>query len=94
MTKVIERILSGFSMYTILSFKCIENKRDVYKRKDCMKEFTFVYITFIYKRKDCMKEFLREDAMKMINFKKKALAEKQQELCGNVKICFICYEKV
>ena len=76
MTKVIERILSGFSMYTILSFKCIENKRDVYKRKDCMKEF------------------LRQDAMKMINFKKKALAEKQQELCGNVKICFICYEKV
>ena len=36
-TKVSEDILSGFSMSTILSFKSIENKHDVYKGKDCIK---------------------------------------------------------
>ena len=54
--KVGERISSDFSMPTILSFKSIENKHDVYKGKDCMKKFC---------------ESLREQAMKIINFKKK-----------------------
>ena len=54
--KVGEHISSDFSMPTILSFKSIENKHDVYKGKDCMKKFC---------------ESLREQAMKIINFKKK-----------------------
>ena len=33
-TKVIKNATSGFSMSTILSFKSIENKNDVYRGKD------------------------------------------------------------
>ena len=56
-TKVSEHIPSGFSMRTISSFRIIENKHtDVYRGKYCMKKFC---------------EFLREEAMKIINFKKK-----------------------
>ena len=43
-------------MSTISSFRSIENKHDVYRGKDCMKKFC---------------EYLRENAMKIINFKKK-----------------------
>ena len=43
-------------MSTISSFKCIENKHDVYRRKDCMKKFC---------------ESLTEHAMEIINFIKK-----------------------
>ena len=43
-------------MSTILSFKSIENKHDVYRGKDCMKMFC---------------KFLREHAIEIINFKKK-----------------------
>ena len=43
-------------MPTVSSFRSIENKHDVYRRKTCMKMFS---------------EFLREHAMKIINFKKK-----------------------
>ena len=53
-TKVSEHIPSGFSMSTISSFRSIENKREVYRGKDCMKKFC---------------ESLREHAMKIINFK-------------------------
>ena len=45
-----------FSMSTTSSFKSIENKHDVYRGKDCMKNFC---------------ESLRDHAMKIINFKKK-----------------------
>ena len=38
-TKAGEHVPSGFSMSTISSFKCIENKHDVYIVKDCMKKF-------------------------------------------------------
>ena len=38
-TKVNKHIPSGFSISTILSFKSIENKQDVYRSKDCMKKF-------------------------------------------------------
>ena len=38
-TKVSEHIPSGFSMFTISSFRSIENKLDVYRGKDCMKTF-------------------------------------------------------
>ena len=55
-TKVREHIPSGFSMSRVSSFRSIENKHDVYRGKDCMKK--------LYK-------FLRENAMKIINFKKK-----------------------
>ena len=55
-TKVSEHILSSFSMFTISSFRSIENKHDVYKGKDCMKNFC---------------EYLREHTMNIINFKKK-----------------------
>ena len=44
-----------------------------------------------------MKKFcepLREDAMKIINFKKKKkVMKEQQEWCENAKICYICKEK-
>ena len=43
-------------MSTTSSFKSIENKHDVYRGKDCMKNFC---------------ESLRDHAMKIINFKKK-----------------------
>ena len=55
-TKVSEHIPSGFSMFTISSFRSIENKYDVYRGKDCMKRFC---------------KSLREHAIKTTNFKKK-----------------------
>ena len=55
-TIVREHIPSGFSMSTILSFKNIENKHDVYRGKDCKKKFC---------------KSLREHAMKIIHLKKK-----------------------
>ena len=51
-TKVNKHVPSGFSMPSILSFRHIENKHDVYKGKDYMKKFC---------------ESLREHAMKIIN---------------------------
>ena len=38
-TKLGKHIQSGFSMSTISSFKTIENNCDVFRSKDCMKEF-------------------------------------------------------
>ena len=38
-TKVGENIPLGFSLSTILAFKSIENKYDVYRVKNCMKRF-------------------------------------------------------
>ena len=64
-------------MSTISSFRRIENNRDVYRGKDCMKKFC---------------ESLKEHAMKMINFKKKKmklLTKEQQESYENAKICYI-----
>ena len=55
-TNIGEHILSGFSMFTISSFKRIENKYDVYGGKDYMKKFC---------------KYLKYHAMKMINFKRK-----------------------
>ena len=63
-------------------FRSIENKHDVYRGKDSMKKFC---------------EFLREYEMKMINFQKekiKLLTKGQQESNENVKICYICKEKL
>ena len=48
-------IPSGFSMYTISSFKSIKNKHDVYRSNVFMKKFC---------------ESLRAKAMNIINFKK------------------------
>ena len=65
-------------MFTILSFKSIENKHDVYCGKDCMKGFI---------------ESLREHAMEIISFKKKKiklLRNKQQKSYKNANICYIC----
>ena len=45
-------IIYGFSMSTILSFKDVENKNDVYRGIDCMQKFC---------------ESLRDHAMKVIN---------------------------
>ena len=76
-TKVSEPIPSGFSISTISSFKDIENKHDVYKGKDCMKNFC---------------ESLREDAMKIMPKRKnmKLLTNEQQESYENAKILYIC----
>ena len=57
-TKVSKHIPSGFSISTISSFRSTENKHDVYKDKDCMKKFW---------------ESFREQAMKIINFKKRSM---------------------
>ena len=57
-TKVDECITPSFSMSTIWSFKRIENKYDVYRGKDCTKQFC---------------EFLRKHAMGIIRFKKKKI---------------------
>ena len=65
-------------MSTISSFRIIENNHDVYRSKDCMKNFC---------------EFLTEHAMEVINFKKKKmklLTKQLQEPHENVKTCFIC----
>ena len=37
-TKVSKHIPSGFSMFTISSFRSIENKHEVYRGKDCIKK--------------------------------------------------------
>ena len=79
--KVSEHIPSAFSMRTISSFRSIENKYDVYRGKDCMKNFC---------------ESLREDALKIINFEKekiRLLTKERQESYENVKICYICKDK-
>ena len=68
-------------MSTTFSFRNIENKHDVYRGTDCMKNFC---------------EFLREHAMKIINFKKKKmklLTKEQQKSYENAKIFYICKEK-
>ena len=68
-------------MSTILSFKSIENKHDVYRGKDCMERFC---------------KSLREHAIKIIIFKKKKielLTKEQQELYENAKICYFCKEE-
>ena len=68
-------------MFIISSFRSINNKNDVYRGKDCMKNFC---------------EILREHAMKAIDFEKKKmklLSKEQSESYENVKICYICKEK-
>ena len=65
-------------MSTISSLKSIENKHDIYTGKDCMKKFC---------------EFLREQAMKIISFKKKKkklLTKDQQDSYENAEICYTC----
>ena len=67
-------------MSTILTFRSIENKCDVFRSKGCMKKFF---------------ECLREHTMKMIYFKKKKmklLRKEKQESYENWKTCFICKE--
>ena len=69
-------------MSTISLFRTIENKRDVYRSKDCMRKFC---------------EFIREYPIKTINFKKKKmklLIKEQQESFENSKICYICKENL
>ena len=63
--KVGKHILSGFSMSTILSFKDIENKHDVYRGKDFMKNFW---------------ECLKKHARKIINFKKEKITKRTVKL--------------
>ena len=68
-------------MSTISSFRSIENKHNVYRGEDCMKMFC---------------EFLRENVMKIINFKTKKmklLTKEQHESYENTKICYIGKEK-
>ena len=55
-TKVSEQISSDISMSTISSFRSIETMYDIYKGKDCVKNFC---------------KSAGQQAMKMINFKKK-----------------------
>ena len=65
-------------MSTISSFKNTENKHDVYRGKDCRKNFS---------------EFLREYAIKIIKFKKKIIkliTKEPQESYENTKITHIC----
>ena len=67
-------------MSTISSSRWVENKRNVYSSKDCMKKIC---------------EFLREQAMKIINFKGKKinlLTKEQQESYENTKTCYVSPE--
>ena len=69
-------------MSIIPLLKSIENKCGAYRGKDSVKKFS---------------EPLREDAMKIINFKKKkinSLIKEEQESYENAKICYICKEKI
>ena len=75
--KVSEHILSGFPMFTILSFRSIENKHNVYRERDCMINIF---------------EFLREHAMAIINFKtkkNKLVTKEQRESYENAKILYL-----
>ena len=66
-------------MSTISSFRSKENKHDVFGSKDCMTKFC---------------ESLREHTMKIINFeKKKVINKEQQQSYENPKVCDICLEK-
>ena len=68
-------------MSTILPFRNIQNKHNVYKGKDCMEKFC---------------ESLGEHAMKINSFKKKKmklLTKEHQESYKNAKICYIYNEK-
>ena len=79
--KVGKHIPSRFSICTMLSFKSIENKYDVYRGKGCRKKFC---------------ESLRELAIKIINFKEKTmklLRKEPHKSSENSKICYICEEK-
>ena len=67
-------------MFTIYSFRSIENKCDLYRGKDHMKKFC---------------DFLREHTFKIINFEKKEmklLTAEQKESYENAKICYLCKE--
>ena len=67
-------------MFTISSFRSIENKHDVDRGRDSIKKFC---------------ESLIEHAMKIIKFEKKRmklLTKKQQERYENAKTCYICKE--
>ena len=80
-TEVSERIPSGFSIFTISSFKDRENKHNLYRGKGGVKKFC---------------ESLWKQAIKIIDFKKKKmklLTNEQQELNENAKICYINNEK-
>ena len=79
--KVSKHIPSGFPISTISSFRSMENRFDVYRSKDCVKNF---------------KETWGEHAMKIIIFKKKnmkLLAKEQQESYEYEKICYSCKDK-
>ena len=71
---VSEHIPSGFSLYTISSFRSIENKHDMYRGKDCIKKFC---------------ELSRENAINIINFKKKILSCYQKSSKDHMKIHFL-----
>ena len=65
-----------------LSIKDIENKHDVCKDEDCMKNFV---------------GSLRKHAVKIIKFKNKKWnywQKQKQESCENAKICYICKESL
>ena len=68
-------------MSAVSSFKSRENKHDVYRGNDCIKNFC---------------EFLREHTMNITNFKKKMklFTKEQQESYENGEICYICNEKL
>ena len=76
-TKVRQQIPSGFSMSTIPSCKNIEKQHDVYRGKDCMKKFC---------------ESFKEQAMEIINFKKRKmnlLTKEQHKSFENAQLCYI-----
>ena len=69
---------SGYSIVTNCSFDKSKNECKHYREKDCMKRFC----------KD-----LRDQAMKIINYKKKEmipLTNKEKESYEKQKVCYIC----
>ena len=77
-TKINQHIPSGYSIYTNCSFDKANNKLSYYRGEDCMKRFC----------KD-----LKDDATKMIDFKKKTmipLAKEEEDNYNKENTCYIC----
>ena len=77
-TEIGKHIPCEYSMSMMQTFDGIENKHDVYRGEDCLRDFF---------------ESLRQHIMKIINFEKKKivpLTKEQKESCEKTKIYYIC----
>ena len=81
-TKIGKHIPCGYLMSVIWAFDHIENKHNLYHRKDCMKKF-------------CTS--LREYAKNIIDFEKKKkipLIKEEQRSHQDQKLCYVCRKRI